>query len=59
MQGPAPDILTILVSDLVSSLCGAWQDPAAALVTTAVPSVDHLPRQRCSGRDIVGGSVRD
>jgi alpha-glucoside transport system permease protein len=58
-QNPDNAPLTIVVSNLVSSLGGGWQYlAAAAFVTMAVPLVVFLTLQRYFVRGIVGGSVK-
>ena len=58
-QNPDNVPLTIVVSNLVSSLGGGWQYlAAAAFVTMAVPLVVFLALQRYFVRGIVGGSVK-
>ncbi len=58
-QNPDNAPLTIVVSNLVSSLGGGWQYlAAAAFVTMAVPLVVFLGLQRYFVRGIVGGSVK-
>ena len=58
-QNPDNAPLTIVVSNLVSSLGGGWQYlAAAAFVTMAVPLAVFLGLQRYFVRGIVGGSVK-
>jgi len=58
-QNPDNAPLTIVVSNLVSSLGGGWQYlAAAAFVTMAVPLIVFLGLQRYFVRGIVGGSVK-
>ncbi len=58
-QNPDNKPLTIVVSNLVSSLGGGWQYlAAAAFVTMAVPLAVFLGLQRYFVRGIVGGSVK-
>ena len=58
-QNPDNVPLTIVVSNLVSSLGGGWQYlAAAAFVTMAVPLAVFLGLQRYFVRGIVGGSVK-
>ncbi|MEO5964070.1 MAG: carbohydrate ABC transporter permease [Candidatus Limnocylindrales bacterium] len=58
-QNPDNAPLTIVVSNLVSSLGGGWQFlAAAAFVTMAVPLAVFLGLQRYFVRGIVGGSVK-
>jgi alpha-glucoside transport system permease protein len=58
-QSPDNQPLTIVVSNLVSSLGGGWQYlAAAAFVTMAVPLAVFLALQRYFVRGIVGGSVK-
>ena len=58
-QNPDNKPLTIVVSNLVSSLGGGWQYlAAAAFVTMIVPLVVFLTLQRYFVRGIVGGSVK-
>lgn len=58
-QNPDNAPLTIVVSNLVSSLGGGWQYlAAAAFVTMAVPLAVFLALQRYFVRGIVGGSVK-
>lgn len=58
-QNPDNKPLTIVVSNLVSSLGGGWQYlAAAAFVTMAVPLAVFLALQRYFVRGIVGGSVK-
>ncbi len=58
-QNPDNKPLTIVVSNLVSSLGGGWQFlAAAAFVTMIVPLVVFLTLQRYFVRGIVGGSVK-
>jgi alpha-glucoside transport system permease protein len=58
-QNPDNAPLTIVVSNLVSSLGGGWQFlAAAAFVTMAVPLIVFLGLQRYFVRGIVGGSVK-
>ena len=58
-QNPDNAPLTIVVSNLVSSLGGGWQYlAAAAFVTMALPLAVFLALQRYFVRGIVGGSVK-
>jgi len=58
-QNPDNAPLTIVVSNLVSSLGGGWQYlAAAAFVTMALPLAVFLALQRYFVRWIVGGSVK-
>jgi alpha-glucoside transport system permease protein len=58
-QNPDNAPMTIVVSNLVSSLGGGWQYlAAAAFVTMAVPLAVFLGLQRYFVRGIVGGSVK-
>jgi alpha-glucoside transport system permease protein len=58
-QNPDNQPLTIVVSNLVSSLGGGWQYlAAAAFVTMALPLAVFLALQRYFVRGIVGGSVK-
>ncbi len=58
-QNPDNVPLTIVVSNLVSSLGGGWQYlAAAAFVTMALPLVVFLALQRYFVRGIVGGAVK-
>ncbi len=58
-QNPDNAPLTIVVSNLVSSLGGGWQYlAAAAFVTMALPLAVFLGLQRYFVRGIVGGSVK-
>ena len=58
-QNPDNAPLTIVVSNLVSSLGGGWQYlAAAAFVTMALPLAVFLALQRNFVRGIVGGSVK-
>jgi len=58
-QNPDNAPLTIVVSNLVSSLGGGWQYlAAAAFVTMALPLAGFLALQRYFVRGIVGGSVK-
>ncbi len=58
-QNPDNAPLTIVVSNLVSSLGGGWQYlAAAAFVSMALPLVVFLALQRYFVRGIVGGSVK-
>jgi alpha-glucoside transport system permease protein len=58
-QNPDNAPLTIVVSNLVSSLGGGWQFlAAAAFLTMAVPLLVFLGLQRYFVRGIVGGSVK-
>jgi alpha-glucoside transport system permease protein len=58
-QNPDNAPLTIVVSNLVSSLGGGWQYlAAAAFVTMALPLMVFLGLQRYFVRGIVGGSVK-
>ena len=58
-QNPDNVPLTIVVSNLVSSLGGGWQYlAAAAFITMAVPLTVFLGLQRYFVRGIVGGSVK-
>lgn len=58
-QNPDNAPMTIVVSNLVSSLGGGWQYlAAAAFITMAVPLAVFLALQRYFVRGIVGGSVK-
>jgi alpha-glucoside transport system permease protein len=58
-QNPDNAPLTIVVSNLVSSLGGGWQYlAAAAFITMALPLAVFLALQRYFVRGIVGGSVK-
>jgi alpha-glucoside transport system permease protein len=58
-QNPDNAPMTIVVSNLVSSLGGGWQYlAAAAFVTMAVPLAVFFALQRYFVRGIVGGSVK-
>jgi alpha-glucoside transport system permease protein len=58
-QNPDNAPLTIVVSNLVSSLGGGWQYlAAAAFVSMAVPVTVFFALQRYFVRGIVGGSVK-